>query len=799
MKRILIISVVLLGIFLLIWTNPALSGSGTVKIFDRNRILLYEQAGAVGSNLPVAYGDLPKYLIDAVVASEDRTFLTNPGVDVLAVITAIWQDIRAGRVVRGASTITQQVARMSVLRQQGRTDRSVVRKIREMLVALRLSASHPKKDILSLYLNSIYFGRMAYGIGAASQAYFGKHPSRLTLSESAYLAGLLSNPETSGSDFAAGKKRQAYVLTRMAEDGYISREKAAAAGKKPLEFSGSSDTIKASHFVAYILDQVKSLKIPVDKGLNITTTLEYPMTRLTEDMARFRIRSISGEHDISNAAVVVLENETGKILVMAGGIDYYDATHSGQVNMATALRQPGSALKPVTYAAAFMQGYTPATVLYDVKKVFTTKKGEGYAPNNYDGTFHGPVPIRVALASSLNMPAVDVLSKIGLPAVLKLAGNMGITTLTDTGRYDLSLTLGGGEVTLTDLTTAYATLARGGKFIPTYSIETITDDAGHELYRHKHQQPVQVLGPNGKQAAYLISNILSDPKARALSFGEKNPLVLTRPAAVKTGTTTDWHDNWTVGYTPSYTAGVWAGNNDNHPMRNISGITGAAPVWNQTMEEWLKDKPRETFVLPDGIVTADICTLSGKLDDGLCPERATEIFISGTEPKETSSLHKKVLIDSRNGLLAADTCPKSFTAEKILVEYPAESYSWAKENARDVLPREYSPLCAAVRNTTDSDTFVTITNPRQKAVFQSAPYLVANEKATFEVSVSPDITLVRWIVDGRWYVDSKTFPFQAAWTLMEGQHTISAVGITANGNKTESQEIRFSVTEFGEE
>jgi len=584
----------------------------------------------------------------------------------------------------------------------------------------------------------------------------------------------------------------------MAKHGFISQEKAEEAKQEELALTKKSINIKAPHFVHYVLQELDTLGIKTGQGINIYTTFDYPTFSLSENIAKIWVERLKDQHDLSNASLVLIKNDTGEIVDMLGGIDYFDATHSGQVNMTTALRQPGSTLKPVTYAAAFMQDYTPATLIYDVKKVYKTKNGEGFTPNNYDGRYHGLVLAREALASSLNLPAVDMLDRIGVGSFLKVAKDLGIATFTQEDRYDLSITLGGGEIKLLELTNLFASFARGGEYVEPYAIQKIVTDNGKILYEHQTELGKQVLGDKGKQIAYLISNILSDPKARIPGFSEKNPLVLSHPAAVKTGTTTDWHDNWTVGYTPSYTVGVWVGNNDNHPMRDITGVVGAAPIWNQFFEEFLKDKPTEQFIRPEGIKEVEICAISGNLPDGLCPEKTSELFLEGTEPKETSTLYKEVLIDKRNGLLAGNFCPKQFVEEKVFIDYPSEVYTWAIQENLEVIPRQSSPLCSSNQQFLGSS-YLGITYPKEKTIFETAPQLVNNEAVVFEVNVSPNISKVLWYVDGKLIEEATDFPYSASWKPQVGKHTITAYGVTRSNEKIKSEDVGFSVVEFKED
>ncbi len=801
-KRPLLISLALIFgcIFLILWTQLDFDQTGTIKIWDKNKILLYESAGSVGKKVPITYSDLPEHLINAVVASEDVTFWTNPGIDLGAILRSLFLDIKAGRIVSGASTITQQVARTSIISPQKKPSRSVLRKFREILIALRITAFHSKMDILTMYLNQMYFGNLSYGIQAASNTYFGKSVSQLSLAESALLVGLLSSPDARDpfTNINAAKKKQSTVLDLMVKNNFISVEKSSEAKQEPLSVIKKRTDIKAPHFVHFVLRELNDLGIETSQGITVYTVFDYSVFKLSEDLAKLWVERLKDKHDLSNAALVLLKNDTGEILNMLGGVDYFDATHSGQVNMTTALRQPGSALKPVTYAAAFMQGYTPATLIYDVKKVYQTKKGEGFTPNNYDGRYHGLVLAREALASSLNLPAVEMLNKIGINSFLQVARGLGISSFNQEERYDLSLTLGGGEVKLLELTNVFSSFARGGNFKAPYAIQKIVSDSGKLLYFHHPESGTQVLGENGEQIAFLISDILSDPKARIPGFSEKNPLVLSRSAAVKTGTTTDWHDNWTVGYTPSYTVGVWVGNNDNHPMREISGVVGAAPLWNQFFEEFLKGKPIEKFSDPGKIVKKEVCALSGVLPDGLCPEKTTEIFLEGTEPQNISTLYKKITIDKRNNFLADSSCPKAFIEEKIFVDYPPEVYTWAVQNSQPVIPRQVSPFCNSAQPSPNYP-YLEITTPKEKTIYETAPTLVSNEAVVFEVNVSPNISRVVWYLDGKYLREVLDFPYRVSWKPLAGQHTLKAVGLTSKGDSLESREVGFTVVKYRSE
>lgn len=796
-SRLLFVGGLLFFLLLFFWTTPTLEKPGTIKVWDRNHILLFESAGSVGSKIPLRSDELSESVVNATIAAEDESFWKNPGIDLRAILRSLYINIRAGKVVTGASTITQQVARMSFSPDYMYHRKSLIGKIREGLTALRMALTLSKKTILLMYLNNVYYGNLSYGIQAAAKNYFAKDASRLSIAEATLLASLPRSPDRLNPlhNPKEAKKEQEKVLFLMLKNGHITPAEYAIARKERLSYRKKAPEIKAGHFVQYVLGELYKEGIMGAGGIHIYTTLDYPTLQLSEDIARQFVSKLKNEHDLSNASLVLLENKTGKIVTMLGGIDYSDGKHAGEVNMATSLRQPGSALKPITYAAAFLRGYTPATLILDIQKVYKTKKGEGFTPRNYDGVYHGMVLAREALASSLNLPAVEMLSRIGLPAFLSLSQKMGINTFTEQERYDLAITLGGAEVTLLELTNVYATFAREGAYKRPYAIEKVTSDTGKLLYKHRSENETQVLGSKGKQIAYLISDILSDQKARIMGFSMQNPLVLRRPAAAKTGTTTDWHDNWTLGYTPSYTVGVWVGNNDNHPMKNITGIVGAAPIWHRFFEEFLKGKPVEQFVRPEGIVDVTVCKLHGMLPEPFCDKKISERFLAGTEPEQSRMLYKKVALDRRNGLLAVG-CSKENVEEKIFIDYPPEAYSWAVSQNQPVLPTEASPLCTGEIGGKTS-LYLQIVSPRPGAVFESAPTLVAHEGIVFEVHVSADIKSVQWFVDGK-IIEEVSSPFKVTWKPIVGKHYVIATGFGKNGKKIESERIMISVVSFKE-
>lgn len=724
--------------FLVFWTDTANKFPGTTKIYDKNGTLLYEFShNFVKSNIPVRLENISDYLQDVAVVTEDSSFWSNYGFDARAILRAIFFNTIGGREVSGASTITQQLVRTVVFIDQPGSLKSYIKKIREIITAVRLNLFSNKKSILQDYLNFVYFGNGFYGVESASKGYYGKSASVLSLAESAFLIGIISSPEKYNphTHYEEAKKRQEYILNLMLVKNKISKEQFNTAKDESVAILKNDSSIRAPHFVNYVKNKFDKLGIKSKSGASIYTTLDYSEYEKAREIATFWVNMLGSEHNLSNASLIMLDNKSGAVRVMLGGVNYFDSKNSGEVNMAEARRQPGSAIKPITYAVSFEEGYTPATPLDDIKKVYPTKSGEGYSPRDYDNKFRGVVLVREALASSLNIPAVEMLSRIGLPKFISTARNFGITTFDRADKYDLAITLGGGEVTLLELSNAYATFAREGEFMPTYSIESILDDNGKVLFKHRPQKSILAFTKNNKQISYLISDILSDPRARMISFGEKNPLVLSHKAAVKTGTTTDWHDIWTIGYTPDFTVGVWVGNNNNAPMKKISGVLGAAPIWSQFFEEVLKGIPNKEFIRPKGIISKWICKDTGLLYNDSCPQKLNEIFIQGTEPKQKSPIN---------------------TNESI-----------------------------------SKSSFLNIIDPKEKSIF------VAKESLVFECLASSDLASIKWFIDAKVIGTGTSSPCELYWNPVVGKHLLRAVGLTFGETEIQSDIVNFEVVDAG--
>jgi len=601
---------------------PSLS----TKIMDRNGELLYQIYRDENRTL-INLDNLPPHLINATIAAEDQFFYHHFGIDPIAIIRALYNNltcslnINSCTSIQGASTITQQLVKNALLT----PEKTIQRKLKEAVLAIWIETIFTKDEILELYFNYVPYGGTAYGIEEGSRYYFNKSSSDLNLAESALLAGLPIAPTTLspyGVNPYLAKHRQDQVLDRMVIENYISLEKANLAKSSPLTFRAKGNGILAPHFVMYIQDQlVKEFgeNMVHHGGLEVITTLDLTLQQILENNITTELKKLE-RLNVGNGAGIILDPHTGDILAMVGSQDFFDLKHDGQVNITISHRQPGSSIKPLTYALALSSGLTPSTRINDSPICFNSTNQPPYCPRNYDGKFHGSITLRTALASSYNIPATKLLNSLGVDKLITLGKNLGITTWNNSSNYGLALTLGGGDVTLLELTNVYSTLARGGLYIPTTSIISVTDHA--TLPTTPPKQPKQIISPS---VAYQISNILSDNQARSPAFGYNSVLNIPgHQVAVKTGTSNNLRDNWTIGYTSDYVVGIWVGNNDNTPMSSVaSGITGASPIWHNTMQNLLTDSPPHKFSIPANLIKVNLsCTTTPHYD----------YFIPGTEP-----------------------------------------------------------------------------------------------------------------------------------------------------------------------
>lgn len=697
----------------------------STKIFDRNGELLFEVFDPNGGRRTVVpIQRIPRVLKDATIATEDKSFYTNPGVDLRGILRAIYYNVRYGSpVAGGGSTITQQLVKNTLLT----SEPSIERKIREAMLAYEVTRRYSKDQILELYFNQIYYGNLAYGIEAAAETYFNKRAEDLNLGEASLLAGLPQAPALYDpcNNEKATLGRQRVVLNLMVEEKYITpaQADAAATQTEALLASPGFDRrceqgagIKAPHFVAYVrqlLEEQYGPEVVYKGGLQVTTTLDLKLQRIAEEEARKQIDNLVDKH-VTNAAVVAINPKTGEILAMLGSVDFFNKKIDGQVNVAIRLRQPGSSIKPINYVTAFQKEWSPATVLSDVETHFPIQGQPDYVPKDYDGQEHGLVPIRIALASSFNIPAVKTLQFIGVPAMIETARKFGITTFKDARNYGLALTLGGGDVKLLELTGAYGVFANQGVRVPTAPFLKIADPKGKVLIDLKANPPrgTQVVDP---RYAYQIVSILSDVSARAPAFGVAGALRLSRPAMVKTGTTDDFRDNWTLGGTPDFVAGVWVGNSDNSEMEHISGITGAGPLWHNFVERALAGTPAKDFPIPPGLANVEVCNESGLLPTDLCPpdHRHVDIFLAERVPTQPDNAWRKIKIDRTNNLLANDNCPGDIIEERVFTVYPPEARQWANDHGIPQPPTDLSPNCPVPPDPNAVKAKIDVSSPRE--------------------------------------------------------------------------------------
>jgi len=754
----------------------------SVKITDRSGRLLYEIIPTEGGrNAALSVENIPQCMKDATIAVEDKSFYQNPGVDVVGIIRAVWINLRGGETLSGGSTITQQVARTLLLSNE-KSERTLRRKLRETVLAWQLTRAYSKDEILALYLNQIYYGGMAYGIEAASQTYFGKPASDLLLPECALLAGLPQTPGVynpfTNPDLAL--ERQKVVLGLMEKNGFITSAERVDAENSPLSYNPAPYPIEAPHFVWMVKDQLDDLyasgQLSQSQSLVIRTTLDLNMQHLAEEIVKRRIAGFKpkeGEtnRNVNNAALIVIHPQTGEILTLVGSADYFDSSIYGAINMAIARRQSGSAFKPIIYSAALdpnqLHPMTAASTLMDVAHTFTTKDNQPYKPVNYDGRQHGFVSVREALASSLNVPAVLTLQTVGIEKVIALANRLGVHSLDEPRNYDLSLALGGGQMSLLELSRAYAALADEGKYTGTLSILEIRDADGNLLYTPPASPAQQIIDP---RVAWLVSDILSDDQSRQTGFGINSVLKIDRTAAVKTGTTTNFHDNWTIGYTPDLLVGVWVGNSNYQAMHNVTGLTGAAPIWAETMRSILQGRPDKTFTQPDGLVQVKVCDLSGLLPTDSCPHTKTEWFIAGTQPTTPDTFYQRT------------------AAGEIVLNLPAEAQDWARSQGL--------PLTDDANAAPDGTSGLTLTSPTDNTTYRITPDLdLSAQQLALSTLAGTSFTQVTFFVDGSALetISAPPTSCQAWWTLSLGTHQFWAEGVTTSGETVKSSVVTVTV------
>ncbi len=670
----------------------------TTRILDRNGQVLYEILDPnAGRRTYIPLSEISPNLVAATIATEDKEFYNHPGFDPAAIIRALWENYRTDGQGGGASTITQQLARALLLSPEERSQRTYTRKTREIILAAEITRRYSKDEILELYLNEIYYGNLAYGVEAATETYFGKSAKDLTLGEASFLAGLPQSPAiydiyTNPEDTLIRQQQVLVLMFEMSTQNNcitVSNSETpvcvdpvaatqAANEMKAYPFRAPSINAKYPHWVNFVrskLEEQYDAQTIYRSGFVVYTTIDPVLQDTAQQLVTNQVAAMV-DNNTKNGALVSIRPSTGEILAMVGSPDFNNDAIAGQINMATSpTRQPGSSIKPFTYIAAFEKGWTPSTWIWDVPTQFPDGANPPYEPRNYDGKFHGGLTARTALANSFNIPAVKTLEFVGIyddpntpqkDGLIGTAERLGITSLTRND-YGLSLTLGGGDVSLIDMTSAYAVIANGGSKVPPVAILKITDFAGNVRYEYQPQAGEQVIRA---EHAYLISSILSDNEARSFTFGRNSRLNLSFPVAAKTGTTNDIRDNWTLGYTPDLVTGVWVGNADYTPMVSSSGLSGAAPVWSQFMEfavPYLTNGAPTPFNRPPGIVDMVVCRLSGAQPSSSCSSQYTEAFAADQPPlPPEKDLLRKAKIDLWTGYEASKACEGPSEEETVL-------------------------------------------------------------------------------------------------------------------------------------
>lgn len=767
------------------------------KVYDRNGKVLYDIYDDAKRE-PVNFDEIPDYLKQATVAVEDKDFYKHNGFDPLTPLRIIKNFFYFGKVT-GGSTLTQQLTRNVLLT----TERTITRKIKEIILSIQIDAKYSKDEILGMYLNEAPYGGASWGVAPAAEQYFGKQVSQLDLAECAILAGLpqlpsVYSPYSNTPD--AYVSRTQHVLDRMVEDGYISQSMADGTMEevKNYEFQDQKATMQAPHFVFWIkelLAEKYGEDVIEGGGLKITTTLDLDLQNKAEEIVSEEIDK-DEEKGISNGAALVLDPTTGQVLAMVGSRDYWSDKTDGNFNVVTqALRQPGSSIKPITYLTAIKKGWTASTMIMDTPVTFpSTSSGQkDYSPKNYNGKFNGPMSLRDALGNSINTVAVKTLAFVGVKDMLQQAYDMGLSTLEPTSenlsRFGLAVTLGGAEVKMIDLASAYTSFANRGYRMDPVGILKVEDKDGRVLEEYKQTDGKKVMT---EQEAFIISNILSDNSAREMTFGTSNYLQISGyQVAAKTGTTNDKKDNWTIGWSPNLLTAVWVGNNDSSPMGSVvSGVSGASPIWNKIMKYELPRLEKKDFAIPDKVVSLEVDKVSGyPAHDGFASR--TEYFIDGTQSAVSDPIHMKLKVCKNNaGLATPDDVANNNYDEK---EY--FNFKEADLVSTDGVNRWQTGIDEWISQQPDQDKYKVPTDYcRSDGMVNVGIDSPGNESTvgnTFDVRITTNslvkITEVKLWVDG---IEKKTWterPFEMSLTLDNGPHTIKVRAVDREGNSQERE------------
>ncbi len=766
-------------IFLFAWYARDLPTPGKIRkyhpveatqIFDRAGQPLYAVFGEE-KRLSITADQIPAIVKFATISVEDKDFYKHRGIDLRGIIRGTILRPLTGQRAQGGSTITQQYVKNALLS----PERSIDRKIKELILSLELEVILSKDEILTLYLNEIPYGSNAYGIETAAQTFFNKPAQDLTLAEAAMLAALPQRPSyfsPYGSHVDELTARQDYILERMATLGYITEDEAVAAASVEVAFVPRREHITAPHFVMYVRDQLVEKygeQLVLEGGLKVTTTLDSEAQRAAEEAVRKAADQYLERYNADNAALAAIDPRNGQILAMVGSLDYFNQERQGNFNVTTGQRQPGSSIKPLIYATAFKDKWTPASTVWDVLTDFGN-----YIPHNYDNAEHGPMSIRSALANSYNIPAVKILALVGIKDAIATARDFGITTLTDPDRYGLSLVLGGAEVKPLELAAAYGVFAAGGDYHPTSAILKVEDSKGRVL-EEWHDETRSVLAP---EIAYQITSILADNAARTPTFGSRSALYFpNREVAAKTGTTQEYRDGWTVGYTPSVTTAVWVGNNDNSPMDKAGGVRAAGPIFHDFITSYYGASDSGQFSRPETLKDVTVDALSGKIPAAGSPQTIQDLFAPWQIPTEKDDVHLTVQVNKLNGKLATDLTPPELIEERTYLRVHSEKPTdhrweepvlrWAKEHGFELSepPTEKDPT------TIDDLPKISLLAPLANAVLTGTFSITTQPSSTIgirSVEIYLDGVLIGTLRAAPW-----TLTYDAA-NLTSGNHEILA-------------------------
>jgi len=758
----------------------------STKIFDRTGTHLLYEIGDI-RRTRVTLDQISPLLVSATLAAEDDQFYQHHGLDFAGIIRGVILKPLSGRRAQGGSTITQQLIKNSILT----PERTIQRKIKEAVLAVELEQRFDKDQILTMYLNEIPYGSKSHGVEAASQTFFNSNASTITLAQAAILAALPKAPSyysPYGSQFESLKFRQEIIIDRMADLNMISTEEAEQAKQEALHFEPQTETIDAPHFVFYIkeqLDEEYGERVVEQGGLNVITTLDMRLQTIAENILQENQARLNGQ-GASNASLVAIDPKTGAILSMVGSIDYFDEDIDGNVNVSIRHRSPGSSIKPFIYTAAWQQGFTPDTILIDA----ATNFGQEYRPKNYDLNEIGPVTMRAALANSINIPSVKTLYLAGIKKSTDLAQAMGMTSLDDPDRYGLSLVLGGGEVRLLDEVSAYSVFANDGIRHEPYGIIKVSNTSGTLYDSSEEDDPGEQIIT--AQLARLTTNVLSDNNARAPVFGTRSPLQLgSRPVAAKTGTTQDYRDGWTLGFTPSLAAGVWTGNNDNTPMNEGSaGIKTASPIWNSFMRQALEGTPIEKFVRPEAITNiqhsimrGELPEVKGKWDDTTKTLYSNDCPVTLGTPTTFKEIHSVLFYINRSD--PQGSSPQHAEADPQFVRWEEGVRNWIGKSRQadagqgeNILYADSLPIPECSASSSDDLPKVTIVEPAT-TILRSSPVTVK-----VNIELPGQLKEVRFLFDGQEIATrGADGPFEATLNFdssFSGRQTLLVMAVTDN-------------------